>query len=200
MKELEIIDFESVSKRLILSQYKNKPNMGALMRIISNIFSDMQDQNFDLRDKFWLEDATGEQLDFIGALWDVPRAGKNDSEYRMAIYQKIGLTLSGTIPEIKALLTRVYGGTFAIYSPEYPAGYRMRTNADVDNEILEEATAAGVQGFLAGKLLDAQGNNIVSVKGDKIIHVSTAETIAQVESGGSLYGESLYGSSLYGGI
>lgn len=199
MKELETIAFYESVKKLILSQYKEKPNMAALFKVVSSIFEDIQDINFLLRDLFWLSDAVGEQLEFIGLVWDVSRNGLDDVDYRQAIYDKIGLTLSGTILEIKKYVFTAFAATFAVYSPEYPAGYRLRTDATISSTRLNEISPSGVQAFLAGKILDGYGNHLVDARGNHIIHISTQEFMSGTESGGSLFGESLFGSGLYGG-
>jgi hypothetical protein len=170
MAELEKIDFEKVVEKLLLSQYK-KPNMQSVFKIISEIFDDIQDDNFELRDKFWLTDATGEQLDFIGRLWDETRTGQNDDDYRARIYDKIALTLSGTIQEIKSYIISVYGASYVIYSPEYPGKYRIRTDVEIPQSTMEKISPAGVLGFVSGSIVDASGNNIVDAEGNHIIHV-----------------------------
>lgn len=143
MAELQYLVFEDITKKLLISQYQ-KPNFQSLMRIISKIFSDIQDNNFLLRDLFWLEDATGEQLNFLGRLWDVKRSGKDDSSYRAAIYVKIEQTASGIIEEIRNSLIQNYGATSAHYIPMYPAGYIFETDADITQAKIEAISPAGV--------------------------------------------------------
>lgn len=155
MAELQILVFEETAKKLILSQYK-KPNFTSLMKIISIIFDDIQTTNFELRDKFWLEDATGEQLEFIGRLWGEERTGRNNEDYRVAIYKAIERTSSGTIPEIKNSLLGTFGGTFANYFPLYPAAYIMETDAVVTQEQLEAISPSGVGVFFYNP--DEEGN------------------------------------------
>lgn len=170
MAELEKIDFEKVVDKLLLSQYK-KPNMQSVFKIVSEIFDDIQDDNFELRDKFWLADATGEQLNYIGRLWDEERTGQSDDDYRDRIYAKIALTLSGTIPEIKNYIMSVYDGSYAVYSPEYPGKYRIRTDVEIPESTMEKISPSGVLGFVSGSIVDASGNSIVDAEGNHIIHV-----------------------------
>lgn len=164
MAELETIDYEATFKKLLLSQYK-KPNFTSLFKILSQIFSDIQDSNFELRDKFWLCDATGQQLDFIGGLWDVSRSGDEDEAYRARIRTQIARSSSGTIQEIKNVLQTAYGATYVEYFPEYPGKYRIRTDADIPQSDLDELSAAGVTGFLSDYIIDEQGNNLITFSG-----------------------------------
>ena len=170
MKELETLSFVDTLNRLIISQYK-QPNFQSLLRILGSIFDDIQEINFQLRDKFWLLNATGEQLNFIGGLWGVSRNSETDEEYRARIYKRIAQSSSGTITDIKNYLF-ARGATYAVYSPEYPAKYRMRTDVAVDLEEFNELAPAGVGGgYLSGRILDALGNFIVDANGNNIIHV-----------------------------
>jgi hypothetical protein len=143
LAELKVLVFEETAKKLILS-YLDKPNFTSLMKIISTIFTDIQTTNFELRDKFWLEDATGEQLNFIGLLWGLERSGRNNDDYRAAIYVEIERTSSGTINEIKSSLLGSYNGTFVNYFAIYPAAYILETDAVITQAELEAISPAGV--------------------------------------------------------
>lgn len=174
MAELKILVFVETAKRLLLSQYK-KPNFNSLMNIISVIFDDIQTTNFELRDKFWLEDATGEQLEFIGRLWGEERAGRNNDDYRAAIYKAIERTSSGTISEIKNSLLGSFGGTFANYFPLYPAAYIMETDAVITQLELEAISPSGVGVFFYNP--DEEGNEWFAAHdelfgGDRTWHVT----------------------------
>jgi len=169
--ELNILSFIKIADRLLLSQYK-KPNFESLFKIISEIFDDIQTVNFKLRDKFWLLSASGEQLEFIGLLWDEPRNSESDEVYRTRILDKIGQTSSGTIQEIKNFLYGAFKGTYAIYSSEYPAGYKIRTDAALTHEELNNISSSGVSGLVSGAIVTAVGDNLVDANGNYIIHVN----------------------------
>lgn len=169
MAELEILSFVRIANKLLLSQYK-KPNFESLFKIISDAFDDIQTNNFELRDKFWLMDATGEQLEFIGRLWGESREAESDDDYRFRIIGKIAQSSSGTIQEIKNFLYGVFSATHAVYSSEYPAGFRMRTDASLTHEELEVISVSGVGSYVAGKIVDALGNPIIDALGSYIIH------------------------------
>lgn len=171
MANLTTIDFQVVLKKLLISQYQ-KPNFLSLINIIATVFSDIQDNNFLLLSKFWLDDATGEQLNFLGKLWGEDRLGESDEDYRTRIYAAIQRSSSGTIKEIQSILITSYGATYTVYSPEYPGKYRIRTDADVTCDILSEISPSGVFGFAAGSLVDGFGNNIIDGAGNTIIELS----------------------------
>lgn len=192
MAELEKIDFEKTTEKLLLSQY-NKPNMQSLFRIFTNMVSDEQDIIFELRTRFWLEDAAGEQLDFLGSVWDVARGALSDDAYRAEIYKKVAQTFSGTISEIKTILMVLYNGTYVNYSPEYPAGFRVRTDASIDNTTLESISPAGVRGFHSGRirhltpsgfLIDSYGAFIEHIDERKRELMTFADGTTLVDAGG----------------
>lgn len=164
MAELQYLVFENTAKRLLISQYQ-QPNFQSLMKIISNGFQDRQNSNFELRDKFWLEDATGEQLDFIGKLWNTNRDGQVDGDYRVKIYEAIERTASGTIPEIKSTLLTSYGATYVNYIPIYPAAYLIETDAVISQLEIETISPSGVGIFFYDP--DEEGNEWYSRHGLK---------------------------------
>lgn len=169
MAELDIVDFVKTAERLLISQYQ-KPNFKALFRIMSQVFTDIQENTFKLRDKFWLLDATGEQLEYIGRLWDEGRNGQGDTDYRARIFNKIAQSSSGTIQEIKNFLYSAYGATYVNYRPEYPAGFRMSTDAEITVEELYEFSSAGVGSYAAANIIDALGGNLIDAVGNEITH------------------------------
>lgn len=170
MADLTTIDFQVVLKKLLISQYQ-KPNFLSLINIIATVFSDIQDNNFLLLSKFWLDAATGEQLNFLGKLWGEDRLGESDEDYRTRINAAIQRSSSGTIKEIQSILITSYGATYAVYSPEYPGKYRIKTDADIGTTALNEISPSGVFGFVAGNLIDGFGNNIIDGNANNIIEV-----------------------------
>lgn len=186
MAEIEKVNFEEAINRLLLSQY-DKPNMKSLFSILATMATDEQNIIFELRDRFWIEDAAGEQLDFLGALWNVFRGALTDDAYRAEIYTKVAQTFSGTVSEIKTILIALYGGTYAYYSPEYPAGYRVRTDALVTTDILEDISPAGVKGYRSGWIrhLSPQGY-LVDAVGHKIAHIDERMRQDMIDATGDL--------------
>lgn len=141
--ELNVINFNDIVKRLLLSQYKRE-NFLDVFVIIETLMKDIQTGNFQLRDMMWLEDATGEQLNLIGRLWNVQRYGKQDEDFRKAIYTKIQESASGTVNEMLSNLIGVYGGTYARYYPVHPACFFIESDATISQSELEALSPSGV--------------------------------------------------------
>jgi hypothetical protein len=145
MKEIEqITDYQTRALRKFLAQYKDSTNLHTIVDGKSEQLNDLEQALFEIRDLIYVDIATGAQLDILGRVWDVSRAGKNDTEYRDAIYIKISLRISGTLPEIIIILENFYGATYIEYYTKYPAKYFLLTDADISVIELERISPAGV--------------------------------------------------------
>jgi hypothetical protein len=145
MKELEqITDYQQEALEVLLTQYEDSIYLRGLISGKSYQADDIEQALFEIRDLFYLDTATGTQLNVIGKIWNVNRSGRNDEDYREAIYFQISLKISGTIPEIRAILKAFYGATYILYAPQYPAKYLLLTDANISIADLERISPAGV--------------------------------------------------------
>jgi len=186
---IEQIPDYSVLVEKLMEQWKNSPNLVGIIEGSMVQANKMEDAIFEVRDLTNLDVATGINLDVLGKPWNELRESKSDADYRIAIQEKKLLSFSGEPEVIISILKGTYAGTFVNYSPEYPGKYRVKTDATIPFNSLQEISMAGVQGFLAGNIIDQAGNFIVDEQGNNIIHVSsTARVNITAASGVDLEG------------
>ena len=138
----------------LIEQFKNKPDLEALIRSYLLQLQDVEDALFEIILERNLDVAVGVQLEAIGGIVQQPRTTSDDERFRTAIRARIAINLSNATPEdvIKvASLLLVDGEAFRIRE-EPPAQLRVEvidplTSADVDLlfDLLEAADAAGVR-------------------------------------------------------
>jgi len=151
MAELESIDYSTIALSLLIERFKDSEDFKKIFNIIATTNMELQTTFFEIRDKFIITTAEGIELTIIGRIWDVSRRldiTETDDEYRDKIEVKVGLSVSGTIPEIKQILLYFYGATYVTYAADYPAGYDLTTDAVITQIALDSLTAAGVQGTI----------------------------------------------------
>jgi len=81
------------------TQYREKPRHEAFIEAFSNQVQDAEDATFGMIDARSLALAEGAQLDGIGDIVGLERAGKPDDEYRILLLVKIGQNTSQGGPE-----------------------------------------------------------------------------------------------------
>jgi hypothetical protein len=120
-------------KRL-LEQYKGKETFETLLEIYLDAVQELEDSNWNMRLAFMLENAEGEQLDFLGAMVGERRSGKLDAVYRIWIGVRIRLNRSFGRPidvleclrlatDVEFELREYEDACFGIFfaeTPEYP--------------------------------------------------------------------------------
>lgn len=129
---------------------------------------------FEVRDNFWLTTAAGVQLDTLGRIFGVLRAGKADTEYRAEIVARAAAMFSGT-PEDIIQAAGVFLGASpgaSSYLPVYPAGFTLITDASVTKAILEGLAPAGVEAFLGDYIVDETGDPITDAVANQLVSVS----------------------------
>lgn len=156
-------NYQESALSLLMAQYSNAEKLQGILSAKSNQANDLEQAAFEVRDSIYLEDAAGTQLDIIGKIYDVSRAGMSDSEYREEIEAKIALKISGTIPEVINILKSIYSATYTEYYPQYPGKYLMITDADISQEDFEAISPAGIGVFF--KETDEDGTYYVSEDG-----------------------------------
>lgn len=123
MYPIQIDNHVSEMQNLLLSQFKNSPNILALVEVYGDQIQDLEIEYFKLLDSLGIDTATDYALDLIGKEVQESRQGRNDADYRMAILTKIFLnTVSGTPEEVISATTQITGATGVNYSEQYPAG------------------------------------------------------------------------------
>lgn len=146
----------------LASQYRNAKNLQAIVETMNVLALDAEKASFEIRDRFWLSTATGVQLDIIGSLYGVARAGRADEPYRQVIRFRSLSGYSGTPEELISFLITGLGAAFVEFVPEWiagavPAQFVVRTDIGIDYDVLQDLAPAGVLGLQGFFLLDALG-------------------------------------------
>ena len=99
---VKINDHIAKAKQRLISQYRDKNNINAILEILTSRIQNMEDILYDFYGKrLDINIAQGEQLDRIGKLIDQDRLGYKDDFYRILIFSKIGINTSqGTVPDL----------------------------------------------------------------------------------------------------
>ena len=93
----------------LMQQYKDRPNIKALVSSLVEPLQVIEDTTYDLYIKYYLPVATGYHLDRLGAIMQVARKARSDDEFRYAINIAISARSSGgTAVELIEILKNVY--------------------------------------------------------------------------------------------
>lgn len=138
----------------LLEQYKNKPNLAAIITAFIDQIQDVENETFAIIDMRAIDLAYGEHLDNIGSIVDVDRDGMSDADYRIAIYVKIGQNTSQTDPEkIISIYQLLTNGTWIHYVNLTDANIQLTTDIDftdqdeanVNIESIQQVVGAGIR-------------------------------------------------------
>lgn len=133
---------------------KNKANLTALINALGGEIQAAEDVFWDELTKRDINSSVGQQLDNIGDIVVLPRAGLNDADYRVQIRAKVLINISsGLINELINIFTLVTANANTVtIKPSYPAQYIMifgnALTVTVANllALITSANPAGVQG------------------------------------------------------
>ena len=136
-------------KSLIPEQYKDAPNLNAILEIFSTPFDELKVVFAALKNILNLESAEGAQLDLIGAIVEEKRNGRLDPDYIVGIQFKIFKNTSrGFVDDVVKALKFITSATRVIYSDNPPASYTIYTDGtgltDDVKILIDKLTAAGV--------------------------------------------------------
>lgn len=137
----------------LLQQYKEQPNIQA---VITGLMTEMQplEQVFnDLGNNRWLFTAQGNQLDRLGIILGVARLTLTDDQYRnllqARVYQTIADGDAETMIQVFKLITN---GTLVAYQEYYPAGVGLESDGAVETgqetafyKFIQSVSPAGVR-------------------------------------------------------
>jgi len=138
---------------LLLEQYKNKEKLEALLTAFLAPFQDLETLSFDIYNNFLLDNAVGEQLDFLGATVKEGRRERNDDVYRLYIKARIAVNRSnGRVPELLNILRIVSADSDTYWLRELPRAsmilhvQQQTTNAQaiIFDDLIRQAKSAGV--------------------------------------------------------
>ena len=132
---MNIVDVEYLQnyKDLILEQFKNAENLFKVFEIKSLSQQEIDTLFISIIEKYYLNDAIGAQLDIIGKIVGLSRAGRGDDSYRTLIKLKININASSGQPEIViSAVEQLYDATIVEYRPAYPAGFEIYQNGNIN--------------------------------------------------------------------
>ena len=119
---VKINDHVEQAKVLLLSQFRNSPNIQKVVEIYHTQIQDLENEYFLLLESLGIDTAVNYALDMIGKEVQESRQGRNDEDYRQALLTKVFInTSSGTPEEVIAATKQITGATSIKYSEQYPA-------------------------------------------------------------------------------
>jgi len=130
----QITTHEEDQRARLLSQFKDKPLIEAILNAIGEQVQDYEDATIELNELLNISTQVGVQLDGIGTIVGEARGGLSDPDYRTALYTRIAaLYGSGTGEDVIAAYVNATGATQVDLRPNYPAGL------DIDGDVAEPA-------------------------------------------------------------
>jgi len=137
---------------LLIQQFQESTNLRELLGSYVASVQDLEDTFIGLRDGRTLDNAVGDQLDGIGQIVGLDRAGLDDDDYRLALGAKVLVNeSSGSPDELLEILSILAGEGVAVALEElFPASVLMDSefspiiDADLAISLLRLAKPAGV--------------------------------------------------------
>lgn len=125
----------SLGLNRLLEQFKDKPNIEAVLTSYLQQINDLEDTYESLLNERSIFTAVGVQLDLLGALVNEARLGRSDSVYRLAILTRIGINNSeGTPNQILSLLKNITGATKVNMWEHFPVSAIYYANVEFTGE------------------------------------------------------------------
>lgn len=121
----------------LTGQFQNLPKIDGFVRAFAHQYQLEEDAIWQLFSQRSLATAVGSQLDMVGAVVNLDRRGRNDADYRLAIYGQIAINTSQGTPEDligifnlltnsqKSLITFVYPAEVGIFSDHDISGLNL---------------------------------------------------------------------------
>ena len=115
----------------LLSQYKRKPRIAALVSAFTDQCQELEDVLWDLLTKRTIDGSEGIQLDNIGKIVGQPRLGLDDEDYRIFLRVRIRLNFSNGTPEDMLAIAGLLGLNVEL-DEQYPAAVAIKVNQDLE--------------------------------------------------------------------
>lgn len=141
----------------LLTQFHDSPNLKEIARSYLNQIQEIEIVVFSLMAERYVDTAIGAQLDGVGRVVGEPRAGRTNTDYRVAIKGRITRNAADSkIEDLIALFVLLLPGyTFEVADGPGPAAFRLTVV-----EALPAPPAAPSPDVLASQLLEAKGAGI----------------------------------------
>jgi hypothetical protein len=152
LKEINrVADHAEQGAELLLDQFKGRPRILALLLSYLDPVQELEDAIWDVLTRRLIQNAEGEQLDFLGNLVGQPRLALEDAEYRIYLIARIRINRShGHADDVIEVLTLVEHAEFLFHdrggaSIEIEYTEVPSTSVLVLLDLARAAKAAGVQ-------------------------------------------------------
>jgi hypothetical protein len=143
MSELQYYEYQESGEGRLLSQFKNKPNIKALLLSSLKVLQDTQDSLIDYSEANNLATGTGVILDIIGKIVGERRAGRLDPSYRESLYNRIVINTSeGTPNELLEILSLLSKGTSTRIYEHFPLTTAFYTNGSASSALAKTLRAS----------------------------------------------------------
>lgn len=174
---MNTVDYPAVSASLILGQYASAVRLAEVVSLVARQFQEVETALWELRTLLAIPDAVGAQLDILGRILGLPRSGRDDTTYRIALMLRaMSSHLSGTPEAVIESILSATGAPGVEYSPAYPAAYQVLTgggNPTVEKALFEYLSPAGVGFEVSTYLVDVddalpvldENNQYILIKG-----------------------------------
>lgn len=133
----------------LIDQFKGQPNIEAFIEAWAQQSQEVELAAFEVLTETTLDAAVGVQLDGLGDIVGVERAGLSDTDYRLRIRAQILLNnSSGTIDDIIQIAVAL-GATSVTLAEVFPAKIELNVTTPIASgeqigTVLADATPAGV--------------------------------------------------------
>ena len=169
---VQIADYTVLDKPPYLIEYFQGTDLAAYAAAMDVQYDELEQACFDVINQLWLDSAIGAQLDVLGVHLNLPRAGLDDTSYRVMLSLKAFIDQGGGTPEaaIAAVRTIVNDPKPAYMAlwPALPAAFAIVTSSPLGLGQLSD-------------LVDNAGNNIIDNAGDLIdVGIFTPLTPTQI--------------------
>lgn len=134
----------------LIEQFREHVNIDALVKAFAQQSQEVEDAAWQILDDTLIATAVGTQLDNLGTIVGVERAGRTDADYRVRIGAQILLNKSsGTIEELLALATALGCTTNTVITEAPPAKLEVDVNVVLSNgeeigTVMGSARGAGI--------------------------------------------------------
>ena len=126
------MDFTQFNQPPFLPQFMCEGEPKKFATIGDTGWTSADDAAISVVDSLDLASATGVSLDRAGKILAIPRDGKADDTYQVALQLKAILNKSrGTIEDVITLIRLLYEATSVVITPTYPAGISIVHNGKV---------------------------------------------------------------------
>lgn len=136
----------------LVSQYETTTRLQAIIEIEASQTQGVENAIWGMLTEKWIDDASGVQIDSLGAIVGEPRLGRSDEAYVAAIFIRIALNSGGGQPEIIMTFLRFILDINDVQLLEvFPANIQVFVDSSIDQQIasrLRRIIGAGIGGFI----------------------------------------------------